>query len=155
MTEMPQPALEFVFQAEVEVGPPQELGLVGGVRRRIIPILGGAVSGPRLQARILPGGADWQQLHPAGRTEVLARYTLQADDGTLIGVTNAGLRTGADDVIRRLVAGEVVDPADYYFRTVPVFEVAAGPHDWLARHVFVCSGARWPDRVTIRCYQVS
>jgi hypothetical protein len=149
------PLLEFAFQARVLVGPPQELGEVGGARRRVIPILGGEVAGPALSGRVLPGGADWQSLHADGLTEVLARYTLQADDGTLIGVTNAGLRTGPPAAIARLAAGEAVDPALIYFRTVPVFAVAAGPHGWLARHVFLCTGARHPDCVVIRCFKVA
>ena len=154
ITVPPAPDLEYVFQACVFVAPPQELGLVNGVRRRVIPILGGDVEGPRLQAKVLPGGADWQSLRDGSVTDVLARYTLQASDGTLIGVTNAGLRAGPEDVIRRLVAGEVVDPALYYFRTAPVFEVAAGPHDWMARSLFLCTGERWPDRVVVRFYRV-
>jgi hypothetical protein len=148
------PTLEYVFTARVRVAPALEMGVVGGVRRRVIPITGGEISGPRLCATVLPGGADWQSLHGNGVTEVLARYTLRAADGALIGVTNAGVRTGPAEVMRRLAQGEAVDPALYYFRTVPVFAVAEGPHDWLSRHVFVCTGERLPDLVVIRCFLV-
>ncbi len=56
--------------------------------------------------------------------------------------------------MRRLAAGEAVDPALYYFRGTPGFEVAPGPHDWLLRHVFVCTGERLPDLVLLRVYAV-
>jgi hypothetical protein len=146
------PALTEMFEARVRVAPAQELGEIGGGRRRIIPILGGTVSGERLTGEVLPGGADWQTIFPDGRTEVLARYTLRAADGALIGVVNRGLRRGPPEVIARLTAGEVVDPFAYYFRTSPTFEVAAGPHDWLLNFVFVGVGVREPDCVRLRVF---
>jgi hypothetical protein len=86
--------LSHVFPASVDIGAPLELGVVATGRRRIVPILGGSVSGPRLTASILPGGADWQIIRADGTAEVVARYTLRADDGTLISVVNKGLRCG-------------------------------------------------------------
>ena len=154
MIEAVEPKLEYVFEADVRVDKPLELGEFSGVRKRVIPILGGEVSGPRLAAKVLPGGADWQAIREDGVTEVLARYTLQATDHTLISVTNRGVRRGPAEVIRRLLADEAVDPALYYFRSSPVFEVGPGPHRWLADSVFVCSGARWPDRVSLRFFAV-
>ena len=41
----------------VLVSAAQELGEIGGGRRRIAPILGGTVEGKRLKAEVLPGGA--------------------------------------------------------------------------------------------------
>ncbi len=148
------PTLEFVCQANVRVAEPLEFGEVSGQRKRVIPILGGDVSGPRLTAKVLAGGADWQAVGPRGVTEVLARYTLQAGDGALISVTNRGVRRGPPEIMRRLLAGEAVDPALYHFRASPVFEVAAGPHQWLTESVFVCTGARWPDRVVLQVFVV-
>ena len=148
------PSLTEVFEARVFVSAAQELGRIGGGRRRIVPIVGGTVSGARLTAEVLPGGADWQTIFDDGRTEVLARYTLRAEDGTLIGVVNRGVRRGPPEVIARLTAGEIVDPSLYYFRTNPVFEVAPGPHEWLLDHVFVGVGVRLPDCVLIRVFAV-
>jgi hypothetical protein len=148
------PTLTQVLEARVFVSPAQELGEIGGGRRRIVPILGGTVEGPRLEAEVLPGGADWQTIFPDGRTEVLARYTLRALDGTHIGVVNRGVRRGSAEVIRRLTAGEFVDPSQYYFRTAPVFEVAQGPHAWLLDYAFVGVGIREPDRVLLKIYAV-
>jgi hypothetical protein len=148
------PTLEFAFEARVRVAPPIEGGAVPGGRRRIIPILGGAVDGPLLQASVVPGGADWQVVQPDGLTDLVARYTLQAADGTYIGVVNRGVRHGPPEVMRRLLAGEAVDPAEIYFRCTPVFEAPPGPHAWLARHVFTATGERHPDGVVIRVFVV-
>jgi Protein of unknown function (DUF3237) len=120
------PALEFVFDAQVHVAPPIVLSVVAAGTRRIIPILGGEVTGPRLRAMVLPGGADWQIIEADVLARVVARYTLQAEDGALISVVNSGIRQGPPDVMRRLAAGEPVDPALYYFRAAPTFEVAPG-----------------------------
>ena len=65
--------LTAVFTAYVDVGARLD---VDPNRRRIVPILGGTVIGPRLTAEILPGGADWQVVRPDGTLEVVARYTL-------------------------------------------------------------------------------
>ena len=67
---------------------------------------------------------------------------------------NRGVRTGAPEVLARLAAGEAVEPSQYYFRATPSFEVAAGPHDWLMRRVFVATGQRMPDQVVIRVFAV-
>ena len=150
----PAPTLDFAFEATVEVGEVQEIGAVPGGQRRVIPILGGTVTGPRLTAEILAGGADWQIIRPDDVAELHARYTIRAADGALVFVTNTGIRHGAPDIMRRLVAGERVEPGRYYFRTTPMFEVAAGPHDWLMRHTFVADAIRWPDAVIVRVFAV-
>ena len=130
------------------------LGEDGGVQRRIVPILGGPVSGPRLSGEILAFGADWQRVRPDGVTEVLARYVIRADDGTMIQVVNQGLRRASEPVIRRLLAGERVDPSLVYFRAAPTFEAPPGPHRWLSENLFLSAGTRHPDSVELRFYIV-
>lgn len=149
------PELSHVFTAHVDVGEPLELGTITNGRRRIVPILGGSVNGSRLTASILPGGADWQVIRADGTAEVVARYTLRASDGSLISVVNKGLRRGPPEVLARLAAGENVDPALYYFRTSPVFEVAPGPHGWLADNIFVATGERRAKQVVITVFMLS
>jgi hypothetical protein len=145
-------ALDFAFSLQVTVAPALELGETHQGRRRIVPITGGSVRGPKLAGRILPGGADWQIIRHDGTTELEARYTLEAGDGALISVLNRGLRHGPPDVIRKLVAGEPVDAKSYYFRCTPVFETAAPAHCWLMQTVFVATGVRHPDLVEIKVY---
>lgn len=155
MVDYPEPRLRFVFQADVDLGPIQELGTVDGLRSRIVPIVGGLVAGPRLNGRIMSGGADWQTVRPGdGLTRVKARYWIEANDGTMIGVDNPGIRRAPAEVTARLLAGEVVAPDSYYFRTMPRFDVGADAHRWLNETVFVGVGARQPDRAIIRFYAV-
>ncbi|WP_033926331.1 DUF3237 domain-containing protein [Sphingomonas sp. 35-24ZXX] len=150
----PTPDLEYVFSVRATLDPPQEQGEIDGKRKRFIPVTGGTVYGPRLHGQVLDGGGDWQAIGANGLTDVWARYQIRADDGTVIGITNAGVRTAAPEIIEKLARGEDVDPSLYYFRTTTRFEVASGPHDWLNRHVFVARGIRKPDHVVIDFYKV-
>ncbi len=147
-------ALDFAFALRVRVAAPLEFGNTHLGRRRIVPITGGGVEGPRLNGTVLPGGADWQIIRGDGTAELEARYTLEADDGALIAVVNRGLRHGPPEVMERLATGASVDPGSYYFRSSPVFETAAPAHRWLTQSVFVASGVRHPDLVELRVYAV-
>lgn len=149
------PKLDFVFAARVTLGVPLEQGTFAGARRRIIPITGGVVEGPRFKGEVLPGGADWQALREGdGNTQIYARYSLRHADGTIVSVTNPGVRRGPTDVMAKLAAGEVVDPEQYYFRASPQFEVQPGPHGWMMENTFVCVGKRWPDSVELEIFCV-
>ena len=151
---MRPPDLLHVCDLAVEVGPPKEIGETGQGQRRVIDILGGTVSGPRLQGRIAPGGADYQIIRPDGLTELHARYTLELADGTPVYVENSGLRFGPAEALERLRRGEPVDPALIYFRSAPRFEVASPAYAWMMRSLFVATGARRPDRVELSVFQV-
>jgi len=151
---IPVPSLTYVFTARVEVAAiTATQGGPNGVRR-IIPILGGTVEGPRLSAKIIPGGTDVQAIGEGGFTTLQARYLIEADDGTRIFVENNGIRHAPPEIMADLTAGKIVDPTKIYFRASPRFEAPAGPHDWLNRTLFVCSGARMPDSVHLAFYAI-
>ena len=135
---MDAPELVFAFEARVEIGPPLEVGRTRDGLRRVIPITGGTVKGPRLEGRVLPGGADRQVVHDDGLVELVAAYTLELSDGTVVGITNAG----------------IVERSRGYFRTAPSFDAAEGPHGWLARSLFVGVGRLDPPAVVIRFFEV-
>ena len=152
---MTRPGLEFEFRLRLQIGAPLEQGTWDGQRRRIMPIIGGTFEGPRWSGAILPGGADWQSIRVAdGVAGIDARYTLRHADGTLVAVVDRGVRRGPPEVMARLAAGEEVDPALYYFRTTPRFQVQDGPHRWLAEHVFVGRGSRRPDGVELDIFRL-
>ncbi|CAP44682.1 DUF3237 domain-containing protein [Bordetella petrii] len=156
MTEIHHPApphLEHVSTLHVQVGAPQEIGDTPYGRRRVIPILGGQAHGP-LSGVILPGGADFQAIRTATYTDIHARYVIETAAGHRVYVENTGIRTGSADDIARLARGEPVDPARIYFRSYPRFETAAPELAWLNEHLFVGTGARFPDRVELCFYRV-
>jgi Protein of unknown function (DUF3237) len=137
------------------VGPPLDVGPVPGGRRRIIPILSGTFEGSGMKGRVLPGGADWQIVRADGLGELDTRYTLETDDGKFIYVQNAGIRHASPEVTAKLMAGQPVDPALVYFRTVPKFETSAPELAWLMRSIFVGTGERYPADVLMRFWRLA
>lgn len=127
--------LSPVTTLTIQLGPQQVIGQTPRGLQRISPVLSGTAVGPRLNGIVLPGGADWNLVLADGSIEFHARYTVQADDGTLIMVTNIGLER---EVMARMFAGERIDPTGpMYGRTAPCFDVSDGPHSWLSRSLFV------------------
>jgi len=159
---LPAPALEHIADLTVFVAAPIEAGNVTGLnsrgKRRIIPIIGGTLTGPQLQGHVLPGGADFQIVVSDTCADLDARYLIALDGpehaGQHIFVQNRALRRGSADDIARLVRGEPVDPAAIYFRCVPTFEVSSPALQWLSESIFVGTGARFPDRVEISLFRV-
>jgi uncharacterized protein DUF3237 len=148
------PKLTLAMTLRVQVGAPMELGEVPRGRRRIIPILGGTFEGPNIRGKVLPGGADWQVVRADGLAELDTRYALQTEQGSLIYIQNAGMRHAPPDVTKKLLAGEAVDPAQVYFKTVPAFETSATELQWLTRAIFIGTGERYPTEVVIRVWKV-
>jgi hypothetical protein len=142
----------FTIHAELEAM--MNLGRTPYGERRVIGITGGAVRGPKLNGRILPGGADWQVVRSDGATDISARYTIETDAGALILVTSDGLRHGPPAVMERLARGDSVDPALYYFRTVMRFETADPSADWLNRILALARGQREARTVRLDVYEV-
>jgi Protein of unknown function (DUF3237) len=151
----PAPSLTFAFELRAKVGEPVEIGQIPHGRRRIVPIQGGTVRGPMLNAAVVPGsGSDWQLIQPDGFSELDTRYTLQTEKGQLVYVQNAGIRHAAPDVMKKLLAGQTVDPQLVYFRTVPKFETSVPELQWLTRSIFVGVGERFPTEVVVRFYRL-
>jgi len=150
-----EPGLELIGRCRAELGEPLELGSTPWGRRRIIPIAGGEFDGPRVSATILAGGADWQIVHEDGTAAIDTRYTLQTRDGALISVATRGVRHGTPEVLRRLAEGQVVDPAEYYFRVSIQYETGAPAYRWLNQIVAVASAVRLADQVIYDAYALT
>lgn len=148
------PQLKFFADFRVEVGAVQEIGPTAQGLRRVIPITGGRVDADGWTARVLPGGADFQLLVSDELAVLDARYVLETDGGDLIYVTNHALRTGPAELMAKLRRGESVAPADIYFRCMPSFEASAPSLTWLGQRMFLGSGARYPELVAMRIFEV-
>jgi hypothetical protein len=143
-----------LMTVRITAAPPQKLGTVPHGTRIIVPVTGGDFEGPRLRGKILPGGGDWLLLRADGVLELDLRITLETDDHALIYMTFQGLRHGPADAIAALGRGEVVDPARYYFRTVPRFETSAETYAFLNRIITVGVGETRPDGAVHRIEEI-
>ena len=134
---MSTPTLTFVFEIRAEVTPVQHVGRGPDEVLEIYPIVGGTVSGPRLNGTVTGVGADWAVTRGTV-TDVEARYLLRADDGTLIDVINRGVYR---------------DDGAYFF-TTPMFRTDAPAHRWLAETVFVGAARDEGGTIVISVYAV-
>jgi hypothetical protein len=154
MNNLPTPELKFFADLSVQVDKPQEVGATVHGQRRVIPILGGEVHGNGWTARVLRGGADFQMIVNQSLAELDARYVLETDAGDLIFVQNRAVRTASPEVMARLIRGEKVDPQLVYFRCTPQFETASKSLSWISEKLFIGTGARHPDKVVMRFFEV-
>lgn len=118
------PKLEFVFEERVTIAPAVPLGETALGYRQYIGITGGAIDGPRLRGRVVPGGFDFQLTYKASNCTLLsADYFLQAEDGTHIHVFNEGVGcpNGGRPIFR------------------PKLEAPKGPHEWMTHATFVAT----------------
>lgn len=151
---MVKPELVHVAHVDVRVGQPITVGQTAAGLRRVVPILGGTITGPKLNGEILNAGADYQVIREDGYSVLDARYVARLDNGEMLYITNVGIRCGAPEVMAKITRGEPVDPALIYFRTAPSFETQSADHAWMLRSLFIASGARDPDMVRMDFYQV-
>ena len=117
---------EFVFEARVNCDPMIVIGDSKQGKRQLIPITGGEFSGPDINGKVLPGGADCQLVRLDGVLEIEARYTIQTHDGVNICVCNRGIA--------------LYPPAfeQVYVRTVPEFEApVSSAYAWFNKSIFV------------------
>jgi Protein of unknown function (DUF3237) len=90
-----------------------------------------------------------------GLADIHARYGIETSTGARVYVENTGIRHGPAEAMARLRRGEPVDPSVIYFRATPRFETSDSSLIWMTRSIFICSGARFPDRVVLRMYEVT
>lgn len=147
------PTISHVFDLDVEIDEPVEIGDTGDGYRRIVPIVGGTVTG-EITGDVLPVGADFQLLRLDRPTELVARYAFETRSGAVVYVENRGIAVAPREVNERVKEGLPVDPTEVYFRTVPSFETADPELDWLTERVFVGSAAPTDGAVSISVYEV-
>jgi hypothetical protein len=141
---LPTPMLRHVADFEVELSSIAEMGRARGGKRRIIPIVGGRITGPCFTGEILNVGADWQTIFDSGLAELDTRYAFRTDDGAVIEIRNFGY----------LAAGEDVDPSYYYMRTHARLETGHPDYQWVNNTLFVGVGARFKSKVMISLYAI-
>jgi hypothetical protein len=112
-------------------------------RRVIFGSAGGTFTGPDVHGDVLPGGGDWALFRADGTMTLDVRLTLRTHDDALIHMTYGG-RFVVPPEHRQAMADRAnrhrVDPANYYFRTNPVFETGSPRYSWLNDIVAIGSG---------------
>jgi hypothetical protein len=145
----PAPRLRFEFRASMLLSPPLEFGFIEGVRKRIVPIVGGTLLGPRIRGEILNVGGDWEFVLSDGVAFMNMPYVLRTSDQTLISVAHTGIRRSP-----RPIPEEPGASTSYYCRVTPRFDAPNGPYQWLRENFFVGVATRRDDSADIDYFAV-
>jgi len=148
-----KPKLTPFCELRVELAQPKVMGTGRAGERRIIPIIGGTVTG-QVEGNILNLGADWQTVFADGSADLDTRYAFETRDHALIEIINKGIRHGPPEVIAALARGEDVDPSSYYMRTTARLETGDERYRWVNRMIFLGTGTRQAAQVHIQLYSV-
>jgi hypothetical protein len=152
---LPPPTLEHLCDLAVTIAAPVEVGQTPAGLRRMIPITGGTVTGPRVNGKVLAGGADFQLILGGGTQAHLdARYVIELDDGSRVFVQNTALRVASLENSQRIMNGQPVNPDEVYFRCQPKLEATTPEWAWLSESQFIGVGRRAPDGVFMSFYRV-
>jgi hypothetical protein len=154
MTTPPKIELRHLFEVLCDVGPVTSIGATPLGDVRLVQLLGGTFEGPELRGKLLPGGADWQQVRSDGTLEIRAKYLLETDQAELIQVQSEGVRAAPPEVLARLDRGELPDPSEYYFRTALRFTTSAPRLMRFNNVLGVSYGRRAPRTVSLSFFEV-
>lgn len=129
--------------------------------RRHSAIIGGTVSGARLEGVVLPEGGDWSELghDPDGSASTLLNVNSvwKTHDDALIHVTYSGRLHIPVAVLAQFRDPSQVGkltPDQYYFRIQPTFETADPRYGWLNRLVAIGYGQRTATGVTYEVHAI-
>jgi hypothetical protein len=147
--------LRPLLSIAIELDPVAVLGVFPAGDRRLVTFRSGTFDGrDGLAGVVAPGGVDWQVLRPDGAMEIRAHYLLRTHDDEPIEVESNGLRVADPAVAERLARGELVDPAEYYFRTHIRLHTSSARWQALNRIIAVSTGERRVDGVAIHVHEV-
>lgn len=131
--------LEHLFSLRAQLSSPVEvIGAVPEGIRMNFQVTGGEVSGPRLQGRLRPFGADWFTLRRDGVGELDVRILIETHDGALIHVEYLGLGDLGPEGYERFLAGDI--PQRLPLRTAPRARCAHPDYQWLHRRICIGIG---------------
>ena len=129
---------EYLCKLVLELGEAQDIGSGPHGARRIVPLKGGKIEGPKIKGEVLPFGADWVLVRPDGAIQLDVRATIRTDDDELIYIIYRGIFDSSRD----------------YFRTTPIFETGSEKYSWLNKIICVGLGKRGEGKVEYEIYQI-
>jgi Protein of unknown function (DUF3237) len=127
------PGFAHLFTMRARIGQSLDAGDGPLGRRTLNSPSEGEFYGSRLRGKLNPGAGDWMLTRNRIRL-VDARVVLITDDGAIIHMSYGGRITfppHVESALRDASTRHLIDPAEYYFRTTPLFETGAEQFLWL------------------------
>jgi Protein of unknown function (DUF3237) len=122
--------------------------------KRFDVLKGGTFVGPRINAKILPGGSDIVSRHDDRALHPDVRLIMETDDGARILILYRGIRHNSEAVEQRLAAGEAVPYDEFYLRNAPFFTTASEKYDWMNRVLSIGVGRREGPMVIYELFEI-
>jgi hypothetical protein len=146
-------AHEFTFNARL--APKVAIGDGPWGNRRIREVLGGEVSGERINGTVGTGGGDWILVGPDGWGRLDVRLTINTDDGASIYVQYFGVIEYNEAAFAANAGERSSEYSEHYFRTAPRLETGDERYQWVNQTLFVGEGRLHPGPVVeYRVYRV-
>lgn len=130
--------LEHVFSYQAKVAPGVVVSPTDGDVRVNFYVGGGEVSGPKLNGKLLPVGADWLTLRKDGVIVLDVRAAFESHDGAHIDVVYNGIMDLGPDAHAAFLRGELPEVA--HIRAAPRFRTAHPAYLWMNRLQFLNVG---------------
>lgn len=127
---------------DIEIGQKKDIMLEGtGKGDLLISVTGdGSFSGDRMSGKVLPIGMCTTYTPASGINIIKAPMLLEADDGAKIFMTMDAYLHLPQELEDRMLRGEYVEPAQYYYKGTVSFDTGDEKYKWLENKVFVCEG---------------
>lgn len=151
-------AAHHLFDIVVDLKPRLDFG-AGPIGNRVLfESAGGTFDGRKLRGEVLPGGGDWAVFRADGSMTLDVRLTLRTDDDALVLMTYGGRwimspeqQAALSDPVKRAA----LDPAEYYFRTNPLFETGSKAYGWLNDIVCVGKGYLVESAIAYKVFELA
>ncbi|HSG90461.1 MAG TPA: DUF3237 domain-containing protein [Pseudomonadales bacterium] len=142
------------MEADLEMHP---IGETPTGTRLVAAVTGGRVTGERLRGRVLPFGGDFALFGADGCLHIDVRAGFELEDGARIYATYGGrlvLTAEQSAALADPAQRAALDPADYYFRTAPLFQSGDPRYAWLDGILAVGIGRLTASGVAYRIFEI-
>lgn len=152
---LPKAETEYLFYAEIKQ---QEDILIHDAFQNellISPTAGGFFEGEKLVGTIECVGAGYTLTRPPDRNDIQMKLLLRTYDGESIVMSSEGTLFLDPEMEKRLIAGELVPAADYYYRFQLTFDTGSSRYGWLnGKCCFAVAGIKDWETVCYEAYMV-
>jgi len=111
-----------IMRLHVMIDKPKTVGTTGQGLLKVIPIIGGTVTGKDIEGTVVDGGADWNTRYDNGIVHVFAKYMLKTNDGDYIAIENEGyFESSTETVIKTKPTFQTDTSGKYHYLNYGVF----------------------------------
>lgn len=142
------------FTGRIDLVAPVEIGPGPFGARAIFGFAGGRIEGERLNADVVPGGADYMLAGPDGFGRIDVRGALTTDDGAGIYVHYTGLIQMNEAVGTAMASGGGTDFGDQYFRVAMQLESGDERYAWVNQSLYLGEGRLVPGGIEYRIHRI-